>query len=435
MATHPDDSGGMGLIASTLGASAHAAASQRVVIVGAGPSGLATAIELAQNGVRSTVLEARGEVANRETLFNVVPAFADRLQALDPSGGLTRLLSPTNVIDGRVYRRPEDLLAVRDATVLKEFTGPLAPDPSRSRGDMGAVTAALAADQSADTRMWSKVGIGDLDNALRTYVRDTPELRELIDIRYDTPVASLRQGDGWAEAVLKDGAAGTSEAVRGAMLVDASGKNLLGSPFEIYPEQSFWIGSRSGPTADARAGAALPISRAYLPGATRGDRTVVVALPSGDRTVTWTETTRDGLALSDAAALQLVAERARLAGISEPLVDGAQPWRLSVQLANTTQAADGRVLAMGNSVRSPYFMTSTGAASAFVHDAPQAVDAILAVLRGGADPAGVSAQYNAAVLDANAELFAPVRKMFLQDLGVRTANAGAAQIAAWPARG
>jgi hypothetical protein len=96
---------------------------------------------------------------------------------------------------------------------------------------------------------------------------------------------------------------------------------------------------------------------------------------------------------------------------------------VTVQLSTTDDPADRRILAVGDSVRSPYFMTSTGAATALVHDAPRAVDAVTAVL-GGADPATVAADYAAAVRQANDGLLALVRPRVLGDMGIDRADAG-----------
>jgi 2-polyprenyl-6-methoxyphenol hydroxylase-like FAD-dependent oxidoreductase len=428
----------MGTVSTLAGAAAHLSTPQRVVIVGAGPSGMGMAIELAQRGIRSVVLEARGPVGSREPLFNVIPAFADRIASADPSGGLARRLVPTSHIDTRNYATAADAMSGRipTAQIRRQFSGVVQADATRSHGDMAAVTAALLdpRHRHADTRTWSKIGIGDLDTAMREHVRATPALREMIDLRFDAPVDRIRQGNGWAEAVLGTAPQGAADSVRGAMLIDASGRNLLGSPFSIHPEKTSWLGARFEPGAGAAATQAMPIHRAYTPGLTHADRTVTVALPTHDRTVVWAEVSGEQVGSSVDEQLALIRGRARLTGVKEPLVAGAKPWPVDVQLAYTTRAADGRMLAIGNSVRSPYFMTSTGAASALVHDVPHAADAVEAVLFHGADPSQVSAGYDSAVRGANDVLHKPVGRMLAQDAGIDRAHIGEPVVGEWPPR-
>ncbi|MCW2959691.1 MAG: binding domain [Thermoleophilia bacterium] len=399
-------------------------ASSRVVIVGAGPAGMATALELAQKGVASTVLEKRGEVAQRAPLFAVIPPFADRLAALDADGALTKHLVPMAKME------TDDLTTGRHGE--RTFDTPLAPDATRSRGDMAALLSAAGSPgkPGADTRRWSTVGIGDLENAMRGLAK--AKYSDLIDLRYDTPVTSVRQGEGWAEALLAPaagaapGAGGAADAVRGAMLIDASGRNLLGSTRTVYPEQSHWAGAKFGPPPDGYTGTQR-VSAADTPTGlveSAGDpQHLTLRLPSDDRRIVWTQVDTPAVGDDAAAARELVAARAKLVGIDEPLPDDAAVMPVTVQLSTTDNPADRRILAVGDSVRSPYFMTSTGAAAALVHDTPRAVDAVTAVL-GGADPAAVSADYAAAVRQANEGLLALTRPRVLGDLGINRADAG-----------
>ncbi|MBC7461872.1 MAG: FAD-dependent monooxygenase [Thermoleophilia bacterium] len=374
---------------------------QRVVIVGAGPAGMATALELAQRGVPSTVLEARGAVATRQPLFAVIPPLADRLAALDDTGGLTRLLRPLERMDS------DDLATGRHGERI--FDAPLAPDASRSRGDMGALLRAADSPgrSSADTRRWSTVGIGDLENAMRGVA--ATRYPELIDVRYDTKVSGLRQGAGWAEALT--GAAGAREAVRGAMLIDASGRNLLGSSRTVYPEQSHWVGFVAPPPAADQGGTHRVVSAETAGGA----KHVSIRLPGPDRQVVWTQVDAPGNQLPAGAAHEALARRAPLVGVSDMADRDTPVMSVTVQLSTTDHPADRRILAVGDSVRSPYFMTSTGAAAALVHDAPRAVDAVSAVL-GGADPAAIARTYASDVQQANAGLLELTRARLLGDL-------------------
>ncbi|MCB0878280.1 MAG: FAD-dependent monooxygenase [Thermoleophilia bacterium] len=383
----------------------------RVVVVGAGPAGMATAIELAQRGVPSVVLEKRGAVATREPLFNVVPALADRLAALDPDGSLTRLLVPTDAMHG--------VDKASGARRSRTFDGPLAPDPTRSRGDMESLLRGSGSPEAtdADRRRWSMVGIGDLENGLRELART--KHADLIELRTDAGVESIRQGDGFAEAVLApttDGA--VRDAVRGAFLIDASGRDLLGGPRTTYPEQGWWLGTRLQAPADG-AHATLKLR----------DRTVspqhsTIKLPSADRTIVWTQVDRPPTEIPPDEARSILQERARDVGIDSQLPQDAPIMPVTVQLWTSDEPARGRVLKVGDSVRAPYFMTSTGAATALVHDVPRAVDAIMAV-RDGADLSTTVGGYADAVRSANEALVAQVRPTLLGDLGIRPGDAGA----------
>ena len=387
-------------------AAAPAAPPDRVVVVGAGPAGMATAIELAQRGVPSVVLEKRGAVATRTPLFNVVPAFADRLAALDPEGSLTSLLTPTERMVGR------DLDSGGERS--REFEGPLAPDPTRSRGDMAALLRGTGPPEApdADRRRWSMVGIGDLENGMRELARST--YGDLIELRTDSGVEAIRQGDGWAEAVLEaGGTSGTRDAVRGAFLVDASGRDLLGGPRTTWPEQAHWIGARFDAPSDG--------VHATMKVRDRGDGdqpdASTIALPSRDRTIVWTQVDTDPRSIEPDAARELVEQRARLVGVETPLDADEPTMPVSVQLWTSEQPADRRILQVGDSVRAPYFMTSTGAATALVHDVPKAVDAILAA-RAGTSVETASAAYADSVRAANAALTEQVRPVLLRDLGI-----------------
>lgn len=384
----------------------------RVIVVGAGPAGMATAIELAQRGVPSVVLEKRGAVATRENLFNVTPPLGDRLAALDPDGSLTRLLVPT------------ERMVSEDATTGKvgerRFDGALAADPARSRGDMDALVRAVGspAAEGADTRRWAKVGIGDLENALRGLA--TSRYGDLVELRSNAGVVDVRQGDGWVEAVLDPaGGAGAGDAVRGAFLVDATGADLLGGPRRVLPEQAHWLGGRFAPPADGAT--ATRRLRAVTEDAT--DPLVTIKLPTADRTMVWAQVPSDARAISDGDRATLLERRAAAAGVQGGLAEPRRTAPVSVQLWTSEEPARGRVLKVGDSVRAPYFPTSTGAAAALVHDAPRAVDAILAA-RSGTPVEQAVAGYADAVRGANERLLGASRTALLADLGLTPDQAG-----------
>jgi 2-polyprenyl-6-methoxyphenol hydroxylase-like FAD-dependent oxidoreductase len=374
---------------------------------------MATAIELAQKGIHSVVLEKRGPVGSRENLFNVTPPLADRLAALDPEGSLTGLLVPTERLTS------ED--AVTGASGERRFTTPVEPDPTRSRGDMNALVSAIASPsaEGTDLRRWSKVAISDLENGLRQLA--TTRHADMIELRSDTAVESIRQTSDWVEAVLAPAAeSGARDAVRGAMLVDATGVDLLGGSRTVYPEQSHWLGGRFEPPKDGTT--ATLRRRALTPDS--ADPLVSIKLPSTDRTIVWAQLPGDGRSMSDDARAALIERRAASLGVDGTLTEPRRTMPVSVQLWTSDEPARGRVLKVGDSVRAPYFPTSTGAAAAIIHDASHAVDAISSVLD-GSPVAAAAAAYSDAVKGANEQLMGASRHAMLADLGLQDSDAGA----------
>jgi 2-polyprenyl-6-methoxyphenol hydroxylase-like FAD-dependent oxidoreductase len=384
---------------------------ERVVVVGAGPAGMATAIELAQQGVKSVVLEKREGPATRENLFAVSGPYADRLAALDPDGSLLGLLTPSS---GSVSEN----LVTGERSVRHASGGPQA-DATRSRGDMDALLRAngTPAAGEADKRQWSKVPISDIEEGLRNLARTKHS--DMIDLRQGVDVTGLRQGDGWAEAVVA-GAGGASDAIRGAMLVDASGRDLLGGPRTVYPEQSHWIGGRFAPPADHQTANLRRVSITD----DGPSPLVTTKLPSADRTLVWAQVPSSAGAMTPDQRTAIIERRAKEMGVDGGLVAAGRTAPVSVQLWTSNEPATGRILKVGDSVRAPYFPLSTGAAAALVHDAPRAVDAINAVLH-GTPVAQASAAYSGAMLGANQALLELSRTAMLKDLGVDPAHAGA----------
>ncbi len=366
---------------------------------------MSTAIELAQRGVPSVVLEKRGMDATRQPLFNVAPAFADRLATLDPDGSVTAALTPSTgmrAIDAETGR----------TTGERVFDSPLNADASRSRDDMDALLRSVAppGTTDADARRWATVGIDALDNALRAVART--RFSDLIDVRPNSGVSAIRQGDGWAEAVLEPSADGAArDAVRGAMLIDASGRDLLGGARTTYPEKTWWLGARYD--ADVSGDRSMLRVRDTDE---HGRPQSTLALRSDDRTIVWTQVHEDPKSIAPDAARALVAERAKLVGETRSLAPDAPTMPVTVQLWTSDEPASGRVLKVGDSVRAPYFMTSTGAATALVHDVPKAVDSIMAI-RAGADVAKTVSAYADAVRGANAKLTDFVRPTLQRDAG------------------
>lgn len=377
---------------------------RRVVVVGGGPVGMATAIELAQRGVPSVVLEARDAVAKRDPVFLVAPPFIDRLAALDPSGSLTKLLTPLREMRGH-HRITGDV-------TQRIFEDPITPDPTRSRGDMEGLVSALFGD--TDTRTRATIGIDTLENGLRDVAHT--QYADMIEFRPHSSVVDVRQGDGWAEAVLApNGESGARDAVRGAMLVDASGRNLIKSPQTVYPEEAHFIGMRHA----AREGVErerLLRTKDQPPGIAH--EVISIALPSADRTMVWAQVDRPPSEYATDEARRIIQERANTLGVHDEMPPDARVFPVTVKLMTNDQPAVGRIHGVGDTNRWPYFMTSTGAASGIVHDAPKAVDAILSVLEGRATADRAAAAYSDAVRAANDLLISHVRPKLRGDIGL-----------------
>lgn len=201
--------------------------------------------------------------------------------------------------------------------------------------------------------------------------------------------------------------------------MDASGGDLLGGPRTVYPEQAHWIGGRFAAPADGTT-ATLRRRAVTEDGA---DPSVTIKLPTTDRTLVWAQVPADARSMSEADRAALLERRAASVGVEGPLVDPTRTAPVTVQLWTSDEPARGRVFKVGDSVRAPYFPTSTGAAAALVHDAPRAVDAIQAILD-GAPVEQASAGYADAVRGANERLLAMSRTALLADLGRTPADAG-----------
>ncbi|MBC7645462.1 MAG: NAD(P)-binding protein, partial [Thermoleophilia bacterium] len=167
--------------------------SKTVVIAGAGPTGMTTAIELAQRGIASTVLESRGRVGTRDGLFNVIPAFIDELARMDPSGGLVSQLSRSTR-----STRSNRISGTEVDQVFGRLT--VGPDPAIGRGDIDAVLESARPGTAPGSRAWGKIGIGDLENGLRSFAEQ--RYPDLIDVRYNTAVEGVRSLDEYAEAFI-----------------------------------------------------------------------------------------------------------------------------------------------------------------------------------------------------------------------------------------
>jgi 2-polyprenyl-6-methoxyphenol hydroxylase-like FAD-dependent oxidoreductase len=378
----------------------------RVVVAGAGPAGMATALELARYGIPTVVVEQRG-AGTRQNLFNVLPPMQDAIERLTNGKALASPLVPTAAIQ----------LSDRDTGKHRRrvFTSSTPSTAGAAgRGNINAVLAAMkpADAPGADNRQWAKVGIGDVENALRQHAREQyPGI-----IQFINGVEALGTSSTATHAQLRVKLHnGAEDAIRGAFVVDATSRNLVGSPMMTFPEQTHWVGARFEPEHGSTA---IRRQRGHLDD---GSKATTIVLPTTDRTMVWTRTPQSMRGAPVDTLRETALRAARAAGVSAASSALMAPAPVTVQLRYATQPAQGRVIGVGDAVRSPYFPTSSGAMTALVHDAPRAADTIAGVLTG--DPLGPSvARYAHDTAAASARLMEASRAAMANDAGIDLAT-------------
>jgi 2-polyprenyl-6-methoxyphenol hydroxylase-like FAD-dependent oxidoreductase len=373
---------GDGTMAISPTAAARAIATPRVLIAGAGPTGMSTALGLASRGVASTVVEAYPRVASRSMLLNVSPSAIDelaRIGAVEAIDSLDAIRGARSVIHGKlVTSTPSSRVLV--------------PDAARARGEMDDLLAAI---RGEDVRPWGRAPIGDLENALRE-AAEGPAVRGLIDARYGAKVVSISQ-DATGVTMVSEAADGARQTHRGAYLVSATGgRNTLGIAREIGGPEMHYLGGRF----PAAARTETSVLRELEGGASR---TTIGLKYAGDRSrsgnpssLVWAQVDRPaGELLESDAGRALLARRAERIGVEGALLD--EPLiPVRIQLGRADRATDGRVLLVGDETMAPYFPNSTGANKGIGVDSRRAVDAIMEAIERG-DHAAPFAAYDDAI--------------------------------------
>ncbi|MFC4055299.1 FAD-dependent monooxygenase [Actinomadura syzygii] len=220
-----------------------------VVVVGAGPVGLVTALLLARHGVPSTVLEAaerRDPSGSKAICFQ-----RDVLDVLDRVGCAEPMIARgVTWTTGRTYHRGEELFAVTF------------PDPGRS-----------------EVPPWINVSQAEVEGWLRALADAEP----LVDVRYGRTVGGLRQDGRGVEVE-----AGGASAVRGSHVVGADGghsavRRLLGIGFPGRTfDDRFLI-------CDIRADLPFPSERRFFfdPEWNPGRQVLVHQCPDGTWRIDW----------------------------------------------------------------------------------------------------------------------------------------------------
>ncbi len=347
----------------------------RVIVAGAGPSGMTAAIGLAGHGIRTTVVEPFGAVATRENLLNIAPAAIDELARLRAGHALESMRPVSEVrIDDRLTGR------VRHST----YAQALEPDPTAARGQ---VQSLLANIDGSDERTWGRVRIADLENALRRVAAE--DHGDLVDVRYGSRLVGIDPSPSGIRARI-EGPDGSHELLDGGFLVSATGgRNPLGVSARPEGPTLHFVGG-DFPRSDATRtelirfiGGTEPRTRADAPYLTIGLHNDA----RGGHSLLWAQIGEDARNLDPEALRGLVLDRGASVGLQPRLVGERGPIPVNVQLGATDQAVHGRMLLVGDELQVPYFPNSTGA-NAGIISARNAADTIARALDAGDDATG-----------------------------------------------
>ena len=260
----------------------------KLLIVGAGPAGLTTAVELARRGIVGDVIDLRESGSGLSRAVGIMPASLDILR---PSGVTDKLLAEgMKFRKVRIYRQSSLALAL----------------PLRISGAKGEFILGLAQDRT------------------ETHLRDV--LSELGGrVRYGTELADLRQDANKVTVEMRDGATAEYDYVIGADGARSRTRGLLNIDFQGHDLPGTWsiadVDAEGWPNADA-------LTLCQLSG---GDVAVVVPLePERFRVVS---NTGDALA---ALPLKLNVTNIRRAG------------QFKISIRQAAQYGVGRVFLVGD---------------------------------------------------------------------------------------
>lgn len=183
----------------------HATGGLSVLIVGAGPTGLTAAVELARRGVRTKVIDRRDAQSTFSRAVGIMPR---SLELLEPSGVAARLLE-----DGMRFRQ---VLLHRGSRLVLSLD--LQPGTPQHGYDF---LLGLAQDRTE----------AHLSDAL---------LRSGGEISYETELADFSQDDGKVTAVMADGKTSAYDFVIGADGVHSTTRQRLGILFPGYDLPETW---------------------------------------------------------------------------------------------------------------------------------------------------------------------------------------------------
>ncbi len=183
----------------------HATGEPRVLIVGAGPTGLTAAVELARRGVRTKVIDRRDAQSTFSRAVGIMPR---SLELLEPSGVTAKLLE-----DGMRFRQ---VLLHRGSRLVLSLN--LQPATPKHGYDF---LLGLAQDRT------------------EAHLRDAV-LKHGGEISYETELADLSQDDGKVTAVMADGQMSAYDYVIGADGVHSTARQRLGIRFPGYDLAETW---------------------------------------------------------------------------------------------------------------------------------------------------------------------------------------------------
>jgi 2-polyprenyl-6-methoxyphenol hydroxylase-like FAD-dependent oxidoreductase len=383
-----------------------------VLIAGAGPAGMATAIELAKRNIPTVVYEARAERATRGNILNILPPAIDGLARLDPSGTLIGKLTSTTKLHIDHERLNQNYDAHFSTRSFAPDTKGLAETPQELRAAVRRIDFG-----GADTRRYSSIPIETLENSLRDFAAQ--KYGNMITLVPDTAVVDYTNHNGFVEAKIASKVDGGEQVVRGAALVNAAGRAL--DPGEwTYDDAvaSQWIGARFPVQRTPKGKLNATLTRGFrFDGPKDEFARPVVALRTGDRSLIWSRVLpTDSFRGNAAAERKFMAKQASLYGLEGTQIAGEPMLHVDMNIGVANSLVNGRVVKVGDAVRSTYFPASSGAMMGISHDAPVAADAIERMLKTGEHPSRALGRYAKSANAVTNAVFSEINSKLHDDL-------------------